>query len=240
MSKHKDLLLLCRSLADEVKALSFGPPVSVVYNPLIYAWELFEQYVRKFAPLGAKTLLVGMNPGPWGMVQTGVPFGDPSMVRDWLGLAGTVATPERVHPRRIVAGLTSQRREVSGTRLWGWARDRYVDPEVFFLKFFVWNHIPLCFLEDSGRNRTPDMLPRHERDALNEICDRALRGVVDILAPSRVIGIGGFAHGRVRKALYGTSVLTGQILHPSPANPAANKGWAAKIEEELANLGAIP
>src|SRR5690606_6715112 len=119
-------------------------------------------------------LLLGMNPGPFGMAQTGVPFGEIAAVRDWLGVRGVVGRPAIEHPKRPVQGFGCHRSEGSGKRLWGWAQDRFGEPERFFDRFFVVNYCPLVFLEVGGRNRTPDKLPVREREPLFEACDRAL------------------------------------------------------------------
>lgn len=231
------LVEVSRSLAKRVAPLRFAPPVACTYNPLIYAREPHERYLERYgAAAPREVLLVGMNPGPFGMVQTGVPFGDVAMVRDWLGISGRVESPKEAHPKRPVLGFDCPRSEVSGSRLWGWARDRFETPERFFERFFVWNYCPLAFVEESGRNRPPDKLPAAEQQKLFAVCDDALRGVVAALRPSIVIGVGGFAEKRARAALDGTCRI-GCILHPSPANPAANRGWAEAIERQLAELG---
>lgn len=59
-------------LSDELNRLLFSPPVAYVYNPLNYAWETHSLFVSKFGNTKKQILFVGMNPGPWGMVQTGV------------------------------------------------------------------------------------------------------------------------------------------------------------------------
>ena len=229
-------LTIARSLARSADRLSFGPPVSCVYNPLLYAGDAHRQYLQRHCRPEAEVLLVGMNPGPWGMAQTGVPFGEVSMVRDWLGISATVRRPEIEHPKRPIDGFDCPRSEVSGRRLWGWAQDRFGPPEGFFERFFVWNYCPLAFLEESGRNRTPDKLPPGERDPLFEVCDHALSQFVNFIAPVHVLGIGKFAADRAA-ALLGDQVKVGCILHPSPANPAANRGWARRVEEQLTALG---
>ena len=122
-------------------------------------------------------------------------------------------------------------------RLWGWARDRFGEPERFFDRFFVANYCPLCFLESSGRNRTPDKLPADERGSLYELCDGLLQYIVDALEPRLVIGVGAFAEKRAREALAGRDLEFGRILHPSPASPIANRGWAPRAEAELAAMG---
>jgi len=184
-----------------------------------------------------RAVLLGMNPGPWGMAQTGVPFGEVGLVRDWLGIECAIDRPENEHPKRPVEGFGCERSEVSGSRLWGWARDRYRTPQAFFNRFFVANYCPLMFLEESGRNRTPDRLPRVERLRLTEICDRALRETVELLSPRYVIGVGRYAERRAIDALDGLATRVDRILHPSPANPSANRNWRGAIEDRLATFG---
>lgn len=223
-------------LAGQVGRLRFGGAVTHVYNPLEYAGEPHRSYLERYARPGIEALLVGMNPGPYGMVQTGVPFGDVAMVRDWLRIEAPVGKPGREHPRRPIAGFQCQRSEVSGTRLWGWARRRFGTPEAFFRRFFVWNYCPLCFMSADGRNLTPDKLPAAAAAPLFAACDRALREAVDLLKPKLVIGVGGFAERQARRAL-GGAVPVGGILHPSPASPAANQGWAEQAEAGLRRCG---
>lgn len=235
--KADELKRIYRALARAVDGLTFAPPVTHVYNPLDYAREPAERYLELAAPGGCTVLLLGMNPGPWGMTQTGVPFGTVPLVRDWLGIEGVVARPRHEHPKRPVAGFATAREEISGARLWGWARDRFGTPERFFATFFVANYCPLVFMEASGRNRTPDKLRAAEREALFRLCDEALLAVVKVLQPRQVIGIGQFAEARARAALADCTVEFGRILHPSPASPAANRGWAAQAERQLRQLG---
>lgn len=227
-------------ILDELNAalgrLRFSPPAAFVYNPLDYAAEPYRRYFELYAGK-AKVLLIGMNPGPWGMAQTGVPFGAVAMVRDWLEIEGEVGKPPREHPKRPVEGFSCEREEVSGARLWGWARDRYGTPERFFERFFVANYCPLLFLEESGRNLTPDKLRAAEREALIEPCNRALRRLVEHLDVGHVIGVGAYAEKRAREALHGLDLKIGRILHPSPASPLANRGWGEKATEQLLALG---
>jgi single-strand selective monofunctional uracil DNA glycosylase len=227
---------ISRRLSTRVSRLHFAEPVAYTYNPLAYAREPHEAYLERYGQGSRQFVLLGMNPGPFGMAQTGVPFGDVGMVRDWLGIEGKVGKPEIEHPLRPVLGFACSRREVSGSRLWGWAQQRFQTPDRFFERFFVVNYCPLAFVESSGKNRTPDRLPPAERDALLAACDAALREIVALLGPQQVIGIGGFAERRAQQALGGGTKITG-ILHPSPASPLANQNWAATIEAQLRAAG---
>ncbi|MDH3787460.1 MAG: hypothetical protein OES53_02740 [Xanthomonadales bacterium] len=226
-----------RELSRGVDQLQFGPPVTHVYNPLNYASHTAEMYLDKAGASPKKVLFLGMNPGPWGMAQTGVPFGTLDMVRNWLNIDGPVGKPDIEHPSRPIVGFGVQKEEVSGSRFWGWARDRYGTAGRFFQDHFVANYCPLVFMEVTGRNRTPDKLPAEEKSRLFNHCDRALQQVVELLQPEILVAIGKFAEDRARLALAGTSIRIGRILHPSPASPLANRGWAPQAEQQLQALG---
>ena len=232
-----ELVRIADRLSRRLQALSFGLPVTHVYNPLVYARRPFAAYAERHAHGAGAVLLLGMNPGPFGMAQTGVPFGEISVVRDWLGVEAEVGHPPHEHPRRPVQGFACQRSEVSGARLWGWARRRFVTPERFFAKFFVANYCPLVFMESSGRNRTPDKLPPSEREPLFAACDEALRATIAFLRPSFVVGVGAFAESRAQSVAGDAGVVVGRIPHPSPASPLANAGWAEAAEGALRRLG---
>ncbi len=231
------LAAISRSLSRKVDGLTFSLPAAYVYNPLKYARAPHEAYLERWGQGPKQVLLLGMNPGPFGMAQTGVPFGDVRMVRDFLGICAPVNRPAAEHPKRPVLGFDCTRSEVSGSRLWGFARDRFGSPERFFQRFFVVNYCPLCFMDDGGRNVTPDKLLASEREPLLAACDEALRKIVALLEPSWVVGVGGFAEKQAARALAGQSVRIGTVLHPSPASPLANRGWAEEALKQLTALG---
>ena len=225
------------TLLGDLRKLQFGPPVTHVYNPLEYARMAYDSYLNHYAGSPREVVLLGMNPGPWGMAQTGVPFGEIGAVKEWLKIKAPINVPANMHPKRPVEGFRCCRSEVSGRRLWGWAGKIFHTPERFFSRFFVANYCPLMFLEESGRNRTPNTLPKDERKPLLAACDRALYQTVVWMKPRYVVGIGGFAARRAAAALTGLDVTLGRITHPSPANPKANQGWEALIEKEFAEMG---
>ncbi len=227
---------IVRRLNRDVKDITFAPPVTHVYNPLDYAFEAHRSYLKQYCRTGIQALLLGMNPGPWGMVQTGIPFGEVALARDWIGIKEDVKKPKIEHPKRLIEGFDCTRSEVSGRRLWGWAQERFGTPDAFFDRFFVWNYCPLAFMEETGRNRTPDKLPTDERETLFAPCDVALKRIVDYVKPQMVLGVGKFAEKRAKDIL-GDSVKIGTIPHPSPASPAANRGWSEQAEKQLVDLG---
>ena len=217
--------------------MSFGTPVTHVYNPLNYAWAAHEQYLKLAAATKKKVVFLGMNPGPFGMAQCGVPFGEITAVREWLKINSPIGKPDREHPKRPIDGLACTRSEVSGRRLWGLFAERYESAPDFFRTHFITNHCPLVFMEETGRNRTPDKLPVEEAAPLMTACDAHLRQVVETLEPEWLIAVGGFAEKRATTTLEGLTVRIGKILHPSPASPAANRGWTAQATRQLEEQG---
>ncbi|HEX5488174.1 MAG TPA: uracil-DNA glycosylase family protein [Rhodanobacteraceae bacterium] len=227
-----NLLSTTRNLARQSARLDLRTP-SHVYNPLIYAWTAHREYLRRYGAKPGRALLLGMNPGPWGMAQTGVPFGDVVMVREWFHIDSRLGAvlPEQ-HPKYPILGMACHRNEGSGSRLWRWAQARLGPPEEFFERFFVWNYCPLLFIKD-GRNLIPEHLDRRDTEALTAVCDRALAAAVRALDPIAVVGIGRYAQKRATTVL-GADADVRYLLHPSPANPSANRDWPAVAEQALA------
>ena len=213
--------------------------VDCVYNPLAYAWDVHVAYLEKSTTAGAKTILLGMNPGPHGMGQMGIPFAATTVVRDLIGIKGIrVLEPRRIHPRRPIEGLEWPREEVSGTRLWGALEEKYGLIDNIFKNVFLVNHCPLMFfLGDRARNITPDKIGGPVVRSMLERCDDYLREVVDIIEAEIVIGVGKYAESRARSAFHGSDVTISSCWHPSPASPLANKNggadWRANFKSVL-------
>ena len=225
-----------RILARDAGKLRFAPPVRHVYNPLVYAREPQEAYLARYASAPKRVVFVGMNPGPWGMAQTGVPFGEISAVRDWLQVSGRVDAPPGEHPRVPVRGFECTRSEVSGRRLWGFFRDTFGTAARFAVETFVSNYCPLMFLDDAGRNITPDRIARQDQAVLFPLCDRFMSVLIDVLCPEWLIGVGLFAERRIRAVLDASSKASARVIsitHPSPANPRAHKDWAGQVRAAL-------
>lgn len=243
-----DLVEVTRKLAKATSKLEFGPPVAHVYRPLEYAWPMAEDYLTRFGKAPKEILFLGMNPGPFGMAQTGVPFGDIVTVRTWLAIKGTVSQPKSAHPKKPVLGLECTRVEVSGARLWGAIAKRHPDPKTFFARAIVLNYCPLLFLDEKGANVTPDKISAPERAACEAVCDASLADALEVLRPKHVVGVGLYAKKRLEKvqdAMFGgpkrkpglVPALVACIPHPSPASPQANKGWEALAKNALTAAG---
>ena len=210
-----------------------------VYNPLMYAWDIHEEFIRVSGGSGAKTILMGMNPGPHGMGQMGVPFAATSVVRDLLGISGIdVSKPAISHPKRPVNGLAHPKEEVSGTRLWGLLQDRYGGADQIFQNVFIVNHCPLMILHGPrGTNVTPNNVSGPAVRDLLERCDQHLMEVVMALGAEQVIGIGKYAEKRANLALGEMGIRVMTCWHPSPASPLANrnggKDWRENVSAVL-------
>ena len=238
-----DALDAARWLRDATHGITPGAPVAFTYRPLDYAWTAHEAYVRRFGRGPKRALLVGMNPGPWGMGQTGIPFGDGPLVGDWLGLRGAnIRVPAGLHPDRPVLGWACTRREASGKRLWGLLRELFVEADAALADLFVVNHCPLLFFDAAGSNITPDKLHKADRETVLRASDDGLRRTIDALLPRFLIGVGAYAEARCRNvAPPGVQVL--RIPHPSPASPEANRDgglpWRAAVIAALETAGVV-
>lgn len=235
----KELIASTRRLVKDLRDLEFGSPAACVYRPLEYAWKPHHRYLERFAKDRKRVVFLGMNPGPFGMVQTGIPFGEVAAVRDWMGIGEPVGKPADEHPKRPVEGFACQRSEVSGRRLWGLFAERFGTADAFFKDHFVLNYCPLVWMSATGANLTPDRLSAAEMAPVEQACLKHLAEVVSLLRPSFLIGIGGFAEERLRRVAEtsGNGARIGRILHPSPASPAANRGWAEAASRQLAEQG---
>jgi single-strand selective monofunctional uracil DNA glycosylase len=220
---------LIAKLNREFAKLKFSVPW--VYNPWEYAQEAYLDYWRRYGQGHKEFMLLGMNPGPWGMAQTGIPFGEVVLARDWLGIRGKIGKPKVEHPKRPIQGWDCPRSEVSGRRLWGYLKERFPDPKDFFAKAYVANYCPLVFMEESGANVTPDKLPKAERAPLLEICDQFLAAHLEQMQPKKLVGVGKWAEkqGKTLVDKLGLDIEVTSIPHPSPANPGANKGWGNEL-----------
>ncbi len=234
------LIAAADTLRTALRPLQFSLPVTHVYNPLDYAWAPHTAYLRKFGTGKKKGIFLGMNPGPFGMAQTGVPFGEVAAVRDWMGIEAPVQSAPGEHPKRRIEGFACPRSEVSGRRLWGWAAAEFGTAGQFFNDYFVVNYCPLIFLEETGRNRTPDKIPASEMAVVEAACDEHLKQVIEVLDPAWLIGVGGFAEKRLTEVAAGrpdTRII--RILHPSPASPAANRDWAGAVNQTMRAAGLL-
>lgn len=235
----ESLIAAARSLSESLHGLVFQNVH--VYNPLEYAWNSHKTYLKLYAQFEKRFVLIGMNPGPFGMMQTGIPFGQIAAVRDWMRIQLPINKPEFEHPKRPIEGFACTRSEVSGARLWGWAAQRFGSAEQFFSQGIVLNYCPLVFLEHSGKNRTPDKLLIQEQSALRDICDKHLQDVLLILSPSWAIGVGNYAENRLKaiQSKLPEKTQISRIPHPSPANPAANRGWCKLVDDHLSAIGLL-
>ena len=225
----------------ELSPLCFSDPVSHVYLPTEYAWQTHSEYLTRYCAGNKRVLFLGMNPGPWGMSQTGIPFGEISLVRDWMGISGSVEKPKNEHPKRQVEGFDCKRVEVSGQRLWGLFSEKYPNADDFFAEHVVVNYCPLVWMGETGRNITPDKLPKAEMEPVEVACREHLARFISIVNPEWLVGVGVYAEKKLSETVEAyfpdKEFKIGRVLHPSPASPLANRGWSSMAEKQLNELG---
>ncbi|XP_076437344.1 uncharacterized protein LOC143276617 [Babylonia areolata] len=228
--------MLCQRLAD----VDLPPKVTYVYNPLEYAFDTHYKFVKKYYNTPKRILFLGMNPGPFGMSQNGVPFGECNIVTDWMEIDGEVLKPVLEHPKRPVMGMECKRSEVSGARFWELFRRLCPTAESFFKNCAIHNLCPLAFMTDTGKNVAPSDMPVKVLRQLDSLCDQTFLDVVALFKIEHVITVGKYAFTCAQKALTTHNVHGVQLhcmMHPSPANPSANKGWTDIAENQLREFG---
>jgi single-strand selective monofunctional uracil DNA glycosylase len=235
----KELIASTLRLSEALKPLKFGAPAACVYRPLEYAWKPHARYLERFAK-GREARGVSRHesrPLRHGADRRALRRGGGCQGLDGAERTGRKTADE--HPKRPVEGFACQRSEVSGRRLWGLFAERFGSADAFFKDHFVLNYCPLVWMSETGANLTPDKLAAAEMAPVERACLAHLGEVIELLRPSFLIGVGAFAEERLRRAaeLNGSEARIGRILHPSPASPAANRGWAEAASRQLAGQG---
>ena len=178
-----------------------------------------------------------MNPGPWGMAQTGVPFGSVPYARDWLAVKGEIGEPSRQHPKRPVLGWGCSRVEVSGRRLWSLLESIYGSARKMAREMVVLNYCPLLLLRANGdrcRNLPIDKV--RSAGELTECCDENLDAVLSAMQPEVAIGVGAWATSKLERVAP-PGMVVGRMLHPSPASPLANRMFEEAARTVLSEHG---
>ncbi len=223
--------------ASDLQDRAWQAPVHLVYNPLDYAKDPALAYHRRYVRARSGFLWMGMNPGPFGMVQTGVPFGARETVQEHLGITGAVNRPAREHPRRPIRGFAETREEVSGRRLWTFVAETWGSVDRFAQAHALVNYCPLAFLNERGANIPLPGLAAADRRAVYARCDESLRQTLHILQPRYCVAIGRVAESALARVEAPHIVL---LPHPSPASPQANRDWSGLARSALSAAGLLP
>lgn len=231
------LLGFSKTLVQSLQKIDIGQFTNdiIMYNVLDYAWDAWEQYITQYAKGTAHTLVLGINPGPHGMVQTGIPFGNISTVQHYLNIQPNIQHDKiSPHPRRPVLGLTYTREEPSGKLLWGTIQEMYPNPNDFFSDFFVLNYCPLAFFsnDEKASNLTPDKLPKIYQSHIEILCSKHLAQYLVGFQITRILAVGKYTQQIAGKVLEGggldilmpkQKIEVQYLTHPSPLNPNHKK-----------------
>jgi Uracil DNA glycosylase superfamily. len=208
-------------------------------NVFSYAIDPFLEYLEKAERGSVRTLYLGMNPGPYGMYRTGIPFCDFVTKREFLKI--TASVDETFIDVDAVRGEKpdEKRREVSGMRLWGLFESVYHSPERFFSSSLVLSYSPLIFFRSEGRraNIALSDVKSLDRKRIEKVSDEFLKRYIKELKCDTLVGIGDYAHRALVRCSDGERLL--KIAHPSPANPAANGDWAGRTYCYLKSEGVM-
>lgn len=231
-----------KTLNERFQELTFNEKVETYYNPLTYALPVHEAYLNKFGNEPKQAFFLGMNPGPWGMAQTGIPFTDPYIARDWMDLPQkSVGTPKNEREDRPVKGWESERKEASGQRLHGYFRRLYGSLESFFEIGIVQNYCPLVMYANDGTNLTPEDLLKDDREKIFKACGPYIEQLLHFYEPEVLVGIGRFGQRRLANVADLSQEEVFYLPHPSPASPIATRNggdyWRNLVKETLEEAG---
>lgn len=234
-----------RELNERMETVTIEEKVEWFYNPLDYAFPVHAEYLKTFGDDTKTGFFLGMNPGPWGMAQTGVPFTDPYIARDWMGLSEQpIGTPSNEREERPIKGWESDRKEASGQKLHGFFREVYGSLEAFFDDNIVMNYCPLVMYSEEATNTTPEDLLKDDRERLYSICDPYLEALIDFYDPDVFVGIGRFGQRRIADVTDRAEEEVAYLPHPSPASPIATRDggdyWRGLVRETLEEENLLP
>lgn len=274
-----DLLQKTRDLAAVLDTFRHPAGVSHVYNPLSYMATAHEAWLSRYVQYGecdevavtpSPYLILGMNPGPWGMVQTGVPFGDVPNAGKLIGVRDgstpftaqipcgvslpAIFKPQldgiQLHPKRPVQGFACTRVEASGDRLWGGLATVWGLLDAVLDDCFAMNYCPLAYFSgEAGENVTPEAFIkagpyRDEAYAqeLDDVCGAYLRTVMRAMDTKVVLAIGRYAE---RKAKIAASMVANKpavvyLTHPSPLATRNAEQWAEMARTTMQAAGVLP
>ncbi|KAF7991960.1 hypothetical protein HCN44_010761 [Aphidius gifuensis] len=213
-----NLLNIELNLSINLDKLNYNNPIDYIYCPIIYAKTVHFNYLNKYCRDKKNIMILGMNPGPWGMSQTGVPFGEINIVIDWLKINGHIDKPKRQHEQRQVDGFSCKRSEISGRKFWSLFKKLSNNPDTFFRHCFLRNFFKPTIIII--------IIAGPEQKKLQEFCDQALIEVIKILDVKVIIGVGRFSEQRAKKVVK-TAKLSTKVLwmiHPSP-RATIGKNW---------------
>ncbi|XP_016837104.2 single-strand selective monofunctional uracil DNA glycosylase [Nasonia vitripennis] len=244
------LLGLENKLSKKIQTLLPRFKQYIVYNPLEYAAQVHATYVNSYCKSSKKILIIGENPGPWGMCQTGVPFGEIDAVRDWLQISGPVGKPPEEHPKKLILGFDCHRREQSGKRLFGYFRELCGSADNFLKHTFLYNYCPITLLNrEGGKYVNLKELKKKDNEELFSACDDTLIDVIKLLGIELILAMGNFAEQRAKAALEKAldagdnlldvdSIRVLRVPHPSPMSQYVRKGkWNEMVNDILTEHG---
>jgi single-strand selective monofunctional uracil DNA glycosylase len=226
-----------------------------IWNPGLYAAS-WHALFRKEYPASAGCILVfGLNPGPYGMAQTGIPFTDLKRLREHLprlakglerrgcSLAGVGLAPRSLRP------YLSRTFESSAVRVYRFLSRGWGSAEDGWRSVVVANPCSLLFMDAAGENRTPADLvgavsrrtgslvaARRLRERCNALRRLAAREAVRVLSPRGVVLLGKDAQRAMQTGiapLLGPDSILGWE-HPARAVPDR---WAMGLLEEIKRRG---
>jgi len=206
-----------------------------VWNPALYALDIYQEYLTKFPPEPGAILALGLNPGPYGMAQTGIPFTDCRTASGALGMEMTIpgkAPDDLISRLKKANGKWRGTYERSSLGMYRFLILAWGDIKTAYRNWFVGNPCPLLFLDPERWNVTPADPRLRRMKEVGELRQRAVIGFSEILNPRGIVCFGkdvAKAVGEVAIRQVGPDRV---VFYEHPARAVPEK-WAAGLLQEL-------
>ncbi len=227
-----------------------------IWNPGLYGETWHARFRRLYRPGQHPLVVFGLNPGPYGMAQTGIPFTDirrlvsalPDLAAELRGRGERVEPPGLAPPG--LRPYLSRSFESSAVRVYRFLKKGWGGAERGWTEVVVANPCTLLFIDPAeGKNRTPADLARAARlrgsgrDQVRELVEsfgririRCAVESIEALSPRGAILLGKDVQAALgpalRRILGEARVIPWE--HPARAVP---ESWASGLLSALRRRG---
>lgn len=206
--------------AESVRRALRLPRDHRVLNVHAYGWSAYEAFVRAYYSDGRPRILaLSMNPGPFGAVQTGIPFCDVPLARQLLpGFDRLIAAKP--------SWVASERREISALKLVVWSDARFGGIRGLYARVLLAMTCPLAILRGPRKTNVPlPALPRREQEKIEAFIPRHAAEEIRLAEPAGILMLGEWAQRVWRIALRTDPGLASlpALAAPHPAAHITNR-----------------
>ena len=205
-----------------------------VWNPQLYGLPLYRRFATEHLPTSRGAIVaLGLNPGKYGMSQTGIPFTDVTRA----ARVGIAIEPPGLAPASLRPFLKSYRVERSSASVYNLLDALWGGPAEGWRRLWAVAPCGLLFLEPDGTNVTPADARLARRDDVRELRLRVIRESVEAARPRGVLLLGQDVARVAADALGDVETLV--VDHPVARGPGRRgpAWWAGVVAQAVRARG---